>query len=70
MLTQWHRARPAYKKLKNERLTGRRICKGCGLEKDFKFSHRVGMKSVFRDETGRLWQSRLCADCHYTTYIK
>jgi hypothetical protein len=69
MLSEWHQAAQARgKKLKAERLAQRRTCKDCGVEKVWKYSHKSGMASIFRDGDGRVWLGAVCAPCAYLKY--
>lgn len=43
--------------------TGRRVCKECGVEKDYRIYHRRGNTNYYQDDNGKLWSGRLCSPC-------
>lgn len=57
---------PTHKvELLKARQDGKRTCVVCKVSRDFVFSHTRDFSgiNVYKDERGRLWNGRHCADC-------
>jgi len=45
----------------------KRTCKTCGIEKHYKYLALDNRsRSVYKDETGKLWHGKKCGDCQLT----
>jgi hypothetical protein len=42
-----------------------RICKICGIQKEFNYLCLDGrQRTVYKDEQGKIWHNKRCYDCH------